>query len=254
MASPSSCIATQESRQTPQVQSPPVVRLESQQPRLFDIGEPPPRSKSRRPFKPFGGITIHWPDPRVKQLEQQLARCAAQVARLPALAAENNDLKQRMRRLRQLKSSAEEGLMTLKTRQKASAKIATMQIRDAERYASTCLQLYELSLTKLQQLIKAAHAGEKFVDHKCPGCGPKPIHDFGVRMLPSGQLGFNPYCLECTRVRKEQARRVVDMDVKEVAAEFVQRTPKVARQMVDRFEEEVEDLMEQEASKNSSKS
>lgn len=226
------------------------------------LGASLPSSVSRVPPVPRAprvrirqrGTAIARLDPRVRELERQLARCATQISRLQLLAAENAELKKRMRKLRQLKSSAEEGLLTLRSRQKAATRIMALQIKDHGKYAASCLQLYEVTLATLQRLVKTTHAGQRFVDHKCPDCGPRPIHEFGVRMLPSGQLGFNPYCIECTKVRKARSRRVVDMEVKEVAAEFAQRTPKVARQMVDRFEEEVEDLMEQEASKNSTKS
>lgn len=133
----------------------------------------------------------------------------------------------------------------LKSHQRAARRTMAVRIRDHERYATQCLMLYERTLSIVQKLIRVEHAGRKFVKHTCPDCGPKPIDEFGVRMLPSGHLGFAPYCLACMSRRKNQARKVQQMDLKATAKEFVARSPKVARQIVARFNEEVADRVEE---------
>jgi hypothetical protein len=189
----------------------------------------------------------------VRELKRQLTRCTTQIVRLEAQVQtyrqSDAETKNRLRRLRRLKATAEDGLIVLKARHRTATRLAALQIRDHEKYAAQCLALYELAMRTVQKLVRETHAGSKTISHNCPDCGPKSILDFGVRMLPSGFLGFAPYCLNCTRRRKSAAKKVRQMDLKRVAAEFAQRTPRVAKQLVDRFTEEVEELLEEEQRK-----
>lgn len=201
------------------------------------------------PLKSHGEIVIASLEPKVKELERQLHRCTVEIARLKLSLNEknctNSELNKRLKRTRQLKCAAEESLIALRSHQKAAKRTMMLQVRDHERYATMCMSMYEKVLVIMQQLIRTTHAGRKFVMHNCPDCGPKPIDEFGVRILPSGHLGFAPYCLVCINKRKRQAKELARQELRKTASELAQRNPKVARQLAARFDEEVAEVLEE---------
>lgn len=182
---------------------------------------------------------------RLSALQRECNRLAQRVAHLEGLQCENLELKRRLQRLLKLKLKMEEKVETVAKTMAVTHRTATARIRETETYATHVLKLYEAACALIQKHIVDTYGKERWLNHKCPGCGPQPIYRFAVRPLPSGSIGFAPYCLDCEGQRKKGAKAVMKQTIQETAAELVDRSPKVAKELVERFEEEVENNMEE---------
>lgn len=188
-----------------------------------------------------------------KTAESEARKLQRQLFRFKEVQKELLSLQSRLNKLRKLKLLRETQAEAAVAKCSTQLRIYTAQIRDHERYAEQCEALYHRALEIIQEHI--VRSGEALptisvFKRECNLCKEKqPIFLFGVRVLPSGDLGFVPYCHECRRKKSTQLRKLQKMTIGEVAQELVDRSPKVAREIVDRFEEEVE--AELEATTNS---
>lgn len=152
---------------------------------------------------------------RVSVYEREIRNLARKVVRAEFQAAENAELRKRLReftdrleraRKAKLKAESKESeyraeLTHLKSEHKAA-------LKEHWDFAQVCLEQAEQARDVLQQAVRTSYDGKMTIRSTCTCCGVlKPVAEFPVRTTKGRTICYGPHCLNCKNANLRRVRR-----------------------------------------------